>query len=429
MKIKADIVVVGSGAGGATVAKELAKAKRNVLVVERGTFVRNVGTQREAFRFYDRCALRTSKEGTIVYRTLMVGGTTVVSCGSGLPVLDKELKAFGIDLHDEFAETERELNIAPLPNKLIGKGSKLIMDVGNKFGLDMKPMPKAMDFKKCVSCGLCVLGCRTGAKWSAVSYIDEMKRHGGQLVTGINVKSIVINKGKAVGLVATRNQRTIRIYANKIILAAGGFGSPVILRRSGVEKAGNKFFADLLNVTYGVSKDKEINLYREPAMAVVSTKFLERKGFIISPFIDVPLILRWTMPKTRHLKGYRHRNLIGIMTKIKDDNKGEVTGQERFFKIPTESDYAKLNEGAGIAKRILLEMGIKGKDIFTTKPRGAHPGGSVAIGDVVDPNLKTDVENLFVCDASVLPVSCGAPPIVTIVSLAKRLSKHLLQHC
>jgi choline dehydrogenase-like flavoprotein len=84
-----------------------------------------------------------------------------------------------------------------------------------------------------------------------------------------------------------------------------------------------------------------------------------------------------------------------------------------------------LNKGAEISKEILLKAGVDSKSIFSTKIAGAHPGGTAAIGEIVDNKLQTEVNNLFVCDGSVLPTSPGAPPILTIIALAKRLAKSL----
>jgi len=60
-----------------------------------------------------------------------------------------------------------------------------------------------------------------------------------------------------------------------------------------------------------------------------------------------------------------------------------------------------------------------------SKVAGGHPGGTAAIGEIVDKDLQTEVNNLFACDASVLPTAPGLPPILTIVALAKRLAKQL----
>jgi choline dehydrogenase-like flavoprotein len=429
MKLKTDFAIVGSGAGGATVAMELAKRGKKVLIIERGSVAKEseIGTLRSAvLTFYDRCALRTSKEGIIIYRALMAGGTTVVSCGNGVRVLGDELRRLGIDLAEEFMETEKELGVALLADRLIGPGSRRIMNAANKLGFEMAPMPKFINANKCTSCGKCVLGCKTGAKWSALEHLKAAREHGAKLVNNIDVKSIVIHKGKAIGLVGRGPKGDIRIYAKKIVLAAGGIGTPVILKRSGIENAGNKLFADLFNVTYGIFKDKEINQWKEVTMPVLSTKFMANKGFIMSPFIDVPLVLRWVASKRKQLEGFKYKNLLGIMVKIKDDNVGRVTERETFEKAPTANDNKRLSEGAKMAERILIEAGIGGKDIIHTKPRAAHPGGSAAIGEVVNVNLETKIKNLYVCDASVLPVSPGAPPIVTIVALAKRLAKRMV---
>ncbi|MGB3113569.1 MAG: FAD-dependent oxidoreductase, partial [Candidatus Omnitrophota bacterium] len=189
MKLKTDFAVIGSGAGGATIAMELAKKGRKVLILDKGSFAKEseIGTLRSAvLTFYDRCALRASKEGIIIYRALMAGGTTFVSCGNGLPVLVDELEHCGIDLKEEFEETERELSIARLPDDFIGPGSRLIMNAANRLGFDMGPMPKFINTDKCILCGKCVLGCKTGAKWSALDYIKVARKHGAKFVKNID---------------------------------------------------------------------------------------------------------------------------------------------------------------------------------------------------------------------------------------------------
>jgi choline dehydrogenase-like flavoprotein len=376
------------------------------------------------FSHYDRWALSNSRQGFTIYRTLMIGGTTVVSCGNGVRVLGEELKCLGIDLSQEFEEAEKELGIAPLADHLIGPGSKRIMDAANRLGFEMGPMPKYIDAKKCVSCGLCILGCRSGAKWSAVAFVEEAVRHGAKVMERTYVRSIVIQNGKAVGLRAVGPRGRVDISAKKIIIAAGGIGSPALLRRSGIE-AGNRLFADLYNVTYGVLRGVDTNLQNEPSMAALSTKFKKSHGFVMAPFIDAPFFIRLFLPKLKQLRWFRYKNLLGIMVKMRDENIGKVTANERFEKKPTAADHRVLDEGARTAEKILIEAGVKKEDIMFTKPKAAHPGGSCAIGEVVDMNLKTKIDDLYVCDASVLPTSPGAPPILTIVALAKRFAKNL----
>jgi choline dehydrogenase-like flavoprotein len=117
------------------------------------------------------------------------------------------------------------------------------------------------------------------------------------------------------------------------------------------------------------------------------------------------------------------------MTKIIDDPAGRVYKDGTFSKPITARDRERLQEGFSISREILVKAGAKSKSITASRVQGAHPGGTAAIGTVVDTDLQTKVDNLFVCDASVLPASPGMPPILTIAALATRLAKTLCPSC
>jgi choline dehydrogenase-like flavoprotein len=117
--------------------------------------------------------------------------------------------------------------------------------------------------------------------------------------------------------------------------------------------------------------------------------------------------------------------LLGIMTKIADEPVGRVHEDGSVSKPVTERDWKRLREGSAISREILIKAGAQADSIMVSKPGGAHPGGTAAIGQVVDKDLQTRIEKLFVCDASVLPAVPGLPPILTIVALSKRLGKML----
>jgi choline dehydrogenase-like flavoprotein len=117
-------------------------------------------------------------------------------------------------------------------------------------------------------------------------------------------------------------------------------------------------------------------------------------------------------------------DILGIMVKIGDEPSGKVR-ENHIEKYSTEKDVKLLAKGAAVAGSILKESGVDPVTLTSTIARGAHPGGTAAIGEVVDTNLETEISGLFVADASVFPIAPGAPPILTIVALAKRLGKYL----
>jgi len=167
-------------------------------------------------------------------------------------------------------------------------------------------------------------------------------------------------------------------------------------------------------------------LLHEPQMALVDLEFHAERGFLLSTCIhharEVRLIELGlggaAMPANR---------LVGMMTKIADEPSGRVFADGSVSKTVTKADRQKLDEGTRISTEILVKAGAKPASIRYSVPQGAHPGGTAAIGKVVDNRLMTEIQNLYVCDASVLPQAPGLPPILTIVALGKWLAKELTQ--
>jgi choline dehydrogenase-like flavoprotein len=285
----------------------------------------------------------------------------------------------------------------------------------------MDPMPKLIAADKCRKCGQCVLGCRYGAKWTADDCVNDAKQNGAEVRYNVRVQQVLIEKGKAVGLRGV-NGHAVEIRAETVILAAGGLATPVILKQSSLYEAGQGLFMDLFVNVYGVADG--IDQIHEPTMTLVDHEFHASEGFILSPFINHSRLGRFIEAGPRGA-ALPTRNLIGLMVKTRDDSAGMVNLDGSVSKPVTDGDWGRLNRGAAIAKEILVKAGADPKSLVVSKPQGAHPGGTAAIGQVVDANLQTRVDNLFVCDASVLPTAPGLPPILTIAALAKRLARTL----
>jgi choline dehydrogenase-like flavoprotein len=421
-----DIAIIGAGASGATLAHELTRRGKHVVVLEAGNRSRELGEFSTAMKWYDRSPVLSrpfrSKEGVIIWRVFADGGGTIVSCANGVRCLEKELSEFGVSLEAEFQEVELELKVSPVHEGLLSEGSKRLRAAAEEIGISMELMPKFIDAEKCTRCGHCTYGCKYCAKWSAVEYLDLAVKNGADILHNFQARNICIEDGKARGVKGTGPDGAVEVRADTVIVAAGGIGTPVILQNSGIQSAGKKLFLDLFVTTYGVTDG--YSLAEGPPMTLVNREFYADRGFILSPYINQSRLARLVECGPRGFPPGK-RNLVGIMTKIRDDEIGVVYPDGTVSKDITESDWEKLREGISFSKQIVRTMGVKEKNIFNSRVQGAHPGGTAAIGDVVDQNLQTETKNLYVCDACVLPRSPGLPPILTLLALAKRLGKHL----
>ena len=423
---KYDFIIVGSGAGGATLARELSRKDQSVLILEKGSNEKKLGTFQDSLRFYDANKLtkvpKKSKEGVIIWRTIMAGGSTVVSCGNGTRCLEKEFADFGIKLDEELSEVEKETDVKPFAEELLSEGSKRIMEASKELGYRMELMPKFIQREKCVNCGQCSFGCAREAKWTALNYLDEAIELGAEVLYNTPIDKILQEKGKVKGVRGFSRNGENEFLADVVILAAGGLGTPVILQKSGINNAGKSLFIDLLINTYGITDG--LNQINEPTMAIVDHEFHKEKGFILSTFVNHHRMVRFMELGPKGLSLPLNR-MLGIMTKTADESVGYVDSNGKVSKTVTENDWKRLNEGSSMAKEILIKSGAHPNSILFSKVQGAHPGGTAALGKIVGTDLQTEIENLYVCDASVFPRSPGMPPILTVCALAKKLAKNL----
>jgi len=305
---------------------------------------------------------------------------------------------------------------------MMGERTKRLMNASSELGYGVKPMPKFVDFSRCRECGMCVTGCLYGAKWTAQRFLAEARKSGAKIMTEMHVEKVIHSNGEVRGVRVRGNSGRFDIESKNFILAAGGVGTPMILQRSGLNNAGDNLFADLFVNTFGIM-DKGY-MEEKIGMGTVIDQFHESDGFILSPILDTKVHMLLYLPFHKKLRAYRRYRTMGLMTKIKDDPSGSVEPNGTIHKSVTKDDRRKLEKGDQISREILLQAGVKESSLYTTGVRGAHPGGTASIGRVLNKDQETEISRLFVSDASALPEALGAPPVLTIVALSKRLSNY-----
>ncbi|WP_274363162.1 FAD-dependent oxidoreductase [Paenibacillus thermotolerans] len=407
-----DVIVVGTGPGGATVARDLARRKKKVLILEQGGWDTTIHIPK---MLRNREMLFMNKGRTLV-RGIRTGGSSVLYYGTAHEPPEHYFERYGVSLAKETEELKKELPIAPLRDELIGPAARTIMESAEHLHLPWKKLNKFIDQSMCTPGHI-----PFEAQWNAAKFVQEALDSGAVLMNGAAVNKVLVQERKAVGVEYTVNHKSVAAYAPRIVLSAGGIGSPAILRRSGIERAGDGFFCDPLVIVQGVADG--IRAGNEIPMA--AGIHVPEDGYMLTDLTVPKLVYQlFTAQALRFHRIHQHAKTLAIMVKIKDSIGGVITREGKPIRDFTDEDRRKMKRGYERAKSILTAAGAK--HIYTTRWTAAHPGGSVRIGDLVDSNLATEYENLFVCDASVIPTEWGLPPTFTVLALAKRLAKHLL---
>ena len=392
---------------------ELAKANIPVTILERGPYIES----KDSFEYYDMKYYDKRFENTNsvdLLKTTCIGGSTIVAAGNGVRILEDEFKELGIDLSDEYDKIEELLGIHQMDDAHIGKGTQKFIDCANELGFDAIKMPKFIRDEDCKPCGKCSFGCPRDAKWSGKDFVDIAVENGAELITGAEVVKVSTASKSIKSVEYIKDGKEESIESDLVILAAGAIDSAVILQKSGID-AGNKLFFDPFVSVGGVLKD--INFNSETQMNGLAVG----KEYILAPHFS-SFIAKYIKETDTEIED---KDILSIMVKVPDDMVGTVDSEGNVFKFNTIDDIRRLAQGSAAAGSILEKAGVDPTTMTSTVFRGAHPGGTAAIGEVVDKNLKTEIDGLYVSDASVIPVSPGKPPILLILALALRLANHL----
>jgi choline dehydrogenase-like flavoprotein len=426
-----DYIIVGTGPGGAPVARDLSKEGRSVLIIERG--IRNEKTVGFPFGplLMDKFGLFCrSMEGLNLARGITLGGSSMLYNAN---VFDPPLflyEKMGIDFSQEVTELRNELPINVLPDRFFKKESSLfkMMDAATARGYTVKPQEKYIDPDKCkVGCDTCMMGCKRGAKWTTREFVDEAVGYGADLMVGTRVRDIIIENGKAKGV---RTWLGKKIYGDNIIVAAGGVSSPRILLRSNIEGyVGENFFVDPIDAVMGFPNEKSGS--GSGQMTFTHAFNIEDDGHVLVGNVGMGGSLLFSLMRANVFKNniahlpYLQRG-IGLFAKLADQPNGKIYKDGRISKPILPEDQQRLDKATDLCTEIMIETGVNPKSIVIGKGLGGHLGGTVAMGRAVDKNFQTEIQNLYVCDGSVLPVSPGAPPSLTILALSSFFAKTLL---
>ncbi len=262
--LEADVVIVGSGAGGGVVACDLAEAGRSVVVLEAGPFVSEPSMPTGELAAFERLYLdhgTTSATDTAVaiLAGSCVGGGTVVNWTTCIapPVALREewTREHGLDgfdeavVDDDVALLESELGVA-VANPVGPKDAAILRGAAAVGIEDAAVIRRNAD---CGACGSCGFGCRRGTKASGLRvHLARAHAAGARIVSGAEAERVLVEGGRAVGVTASVHPGTsgggsggtvapgpssafrLVVRARQVVIAAGALRTPAILERSGI---------------------------------------------------------------------------------------------------------------------------------------------------------------------------------------------------
>ena len=482
----ADVIVVGTGAGGAVVGAELAAAGHRVLFIEEGSH--HPTTSFNPYISESVPRLYRDVSATVIYgkppipyvEGRCVGGSTTVNGGmtwrtpenilaqweelTGQPDLGQNAMA------PLFEEVEKAISAKKQAPESIGDDNRIMEQGARKFGWDYKPNNRNQSY--CVGANNCILGCPTGAKQSTlVSYMPKALKAGAHCLTEVRVDKLLIKDGRCVGVVGhsinprtRRADKKITAHARAVVVSAGAVQTPYLLqghrlgRQSG--QLGKNFLCHPNAKVLGVYPF-EIQAWQGVSQGGQIREF-HNEGIVLAENFISPGALGAHIPFVGQeafelMKDYNRMVLTGVL--VEDSRPGVVKRSSLGFAVPqydiTDYDHARFIKGAKHLATLHFEMGAhkvllpfsnlhlvhspdeltkidkiqpkpKDLELFTVHLMGTCKMGSDASKSVVDLSGQLwDLPGCYVADASLFPTAIGVNPQVTIMALALQVARRL----
>jgi choline dehydrogenase-like flavoprotein len=467
---RCDVVVVGSGAGGASVARVLSEAGVSVIVVEEGEHHDASTYSRDVFealpRLYRDSGLTVAEGRPAIPLPVgrCVGGTTVINSGTCFrapgDILMRWREEHGIDwatdLEGEFEAVEEALNVTPVAAGQVGRNAELCRLGAEAIGASNHPLARNASDVTC--CGSCPTGCAIDAKMAMhVSELPRAVAAGARIRAGRRVTRVIVEHGRAVG-VKCRGGYEVR--ARAVVLAAGALGTPELLLRDGLGNGSGELGRHLHihpACWVGALYDEPVRGWDGVMQSWAVDEWNDRGLFLEATFSPLAFGGHWLRGAgaayKERLERYDHLGVIGVH--LSDRSEGRVSiagGRSRITYKLTRDDADTLR--FGIARAADVHFAAGAGEVYPQVGRvavlrpgeqtplveqgrfhpgelrleGFHPMGTTRMGrdprsSVVAPSGEThDVKGLYVADSGVFPTSLRVNPMITVMAVARRIA-------
>ncbi len=422
--IETDVVVVGTGAGGGPMAKVLAERGHAVVMLEEGAhFTRAdfAGRPLERQQRLYRGNGLTSTIGNAVIPVPMgrtVGGTTTVNSGTCYRVPESTQRRWQLEhglfelgpgsLEPYYERVEAMLEVAVAEPGVLGGCAEVIARGAEALGWEHGPLRR--NAPGCDGQGVCCFGCPTDAKRSTnVSYVPKALERGAVLYASAKVTSILVEGGRAVGVVArvgggNGSSRRLEVRARAVVLACGTVFTPAMLLRQGLANSSGRVGHDLTihPASYAWAElDHDVRGWEAIPQGYSIDEFEDQGLRFEGAFLPLSMAsgamgqvgARWT-----HLvERFDKLACFGFM--IAETSRGRVRiigGEPRMTYVVNDEDVRRIVRAQGLLARVFLAGGARVvyPGMQPIPERGDSPSPRRALDARASPRLFEELRGL-----------------------------------